>query len=363
MNNKIENKHPILDILKKNHEKEPIDIAKIQNVARCGLYDVQDVERAYTWLILTRSFPKYYHEWPSYSKEIVEAYRHILKKTEGLDGYAFKQIPSNEDIEDFGLIHNDQMAIIHGDIIRSTHRIYWLPIIERNPDVSCDPLCLYHEHLRRMERVLYIFSLQKNLGYIQGYSELAFPFYYVFLCGFAKGKHMSDDDSRLLSEDDLDLVEALTFHSLNNLVAGTQLRDMYKMDKYAGVEGLTRLFLLLVRKHVPVVADAIDQYSIHPFFSMKWFSIMFGQNADLPTLCTLWDVIFSNFDNLLQFLFYIGVAAIKQIGDIPEVHDRVLFLSLLQNPRLDTNLKEIVNEAQRLYDEDMMDQEKKKKHM
>jgi hypothetical protein len=62
------------------------------------------------------------------------------------------------------------MELIHGDIIRTTHRIAFIPSADRNvyPQSTND-----HVHMRRIERILDLFAqLNPTIFYLQGFTKL-----------------------------------------------------------------------------------------------------------------------------------------------------------------------------------------------
>ena len=88
-------------------------------------------------------------------------------------------IPAYITDEVYGLVDEELMRMIHGDIIRTTTPLASLPPNPIPEDTS--PLGSIAQYLRILERILFIFArLNPGIGYVQGFNELILPIYIVF---------------------------------------------------------------------------------------------------------------------------------------------------------------------------------------
>jgi hypothetical protein len=115
-----------------------------------------------------------------------------------------------------------------------------------------------------------------------------------------------------LSKDQLDEAEALTCHCFQRLIEKTDLLDLYpKPDNFSVVVRRLDTFQTLMQKHVPGSAQIILNARTDPmFYSLRWFTLLFAQDFDLPQLQVTWDVLFAHFDHLTDFVMYVGVAIV-----------------------------------------------------
>jgi hypothetical protein len=239
------------------------------------------------------------------------------------------------------------MAIIHGDIVRTGRLMFFLPpreIAGTEPAGDEDSLHYIQEHLRRLERILYIFAtLNVGLGYMQGFNELVTPFYYVMLKSLES-----------LFDGDIDVVESLTFHLFQELMTKTQIAEFYTtQDKSSIILHRVKEFEGVLARHAPIAWDVIRSLKIHPlFYSLRWFTLLFAQEHDLPTLLMIWDSLWAHFSELIAYVFCMAAGHIHAVEGKLTKQNYAVTISALQNLEITSDIKEVLMYANRCWDSD-----------
>jgi hypothetical protein len=203
-------------------------------------------------------------------------------------------------IDDFLRLPEKAVGPIYLDVIRSQKFIGTLPALRvagiANP-VGDDPTFEWEGHLRRLERILVVAT--EKTGYYQGFNELVIPLYWVMMCGVKK--------------DELDIAEGLTWKCLTALFEQSDLLDLYPVPgKYEQIVHGVRQFEGLTKRHAPEVAAVLASARTDTMlYSLRWFSLMFVQDLDLPDVLTIWDAAFTHLDHLSEFLFCVGVGILE----------------------------------------------------
>jgi hypothetical protein len=318
----------ILPLVNPSFDRELIAIDQIRHISSESLDDCPPEDRALAWLAMLGVYPANPRQWTTLYKDYKTLYFTWVAE-QGLSTWHERNILQSIQPEEFGLQNNLLMAVVHGDIVRTGRTIYFLPpapIETEDPEVLSEPMTPFAGHARRLERVLYMFGrLNRGLGYMQGFNELVVPFYYVLL------------SARVILNNDIDLVEALSFQCIMALLNGSTLNEFYTTADSSIIMAQLENFRVIYSKHLPAVGKIIDDLEIHPLlFSFRWFNLLFAQEYELPSLLSIWDGILSHFDAdntklMMRFVFYIA------LGHLNEVKGRLIpnnysgTLGLLQN--------------------------------
>jgi len=331
-------KNSIVDYIRGTEE---IDAKYIKDICYRGLDNFFEENRAYSWLVLFGIFPQRYSQWNNRQKELLSSYRSFLTAT-STQNWHLSFFPNHYPLGDFGLDRNDLMAIIHGDVYRTCRLIFTLPPRCVNAPFTIPPadeiFVMWSEHIRRLERILYVFSyLNTGLSYMQGFNELVVPLYYVYV----KGHSIFNADP----EESLDLAEAVCFFSFQALLIEKQLYNVYLTKESQQIIDIMNSFGEKQRKHMPRIHSHLQAIGIMPFqYALKWFSLMFLQEHELATSLTLWDTVLSRMDNLVEFLQYLGLGYLCLISDRLIGHGFSEAISAIQNMEIH-DVKKVINQA------------------
>ena len=331
----------ILPFVQPNSEKKPINVKMIKKLCAVGLSECPNEDRAIAWLILLGVYPKVANDWYYDHEKITDEYMNLVKDVCHMDGYEKLKIPEQISKEYFNVEDKSILSLIHSDIIRTRRVICFFPIDvsetpKENPENTLE---LWSEHMRRLERLLYIFGkLNGSLSYMQGFNELASVFYYLFL------------SSKSLFGNNLDEIEALSLRCLQQLLTGTRLSELYSTHNNLSIlRYRLKDFNYIFQKHLPKIAELFTKFEIDPLqYCYKWFNILFAQEYDLPTLLIVWDSFFAHFDDLITFLFYFGVAHIKALSDEFDDKDPSIILMALHSKR-ERNVYPTLKDANEMY--------------
>lgn len=342
----MSNEFIILPLASPNFDREEIDINEIRRLCSLGLDGYPAEDRAVAWLCLLNIYPKDPTNWPAVRQEIHKSYWEFVKDN-GLENWHNKNLPNQMSSADFQLKNNKLMAIVHGDIVRTGRTIFLLPpdAIPSDTPPADDDIFMYQygRHARRLERVLYTFaSLNVGLGYMQGFNELIIPFYYVFISALP------------FFNNDMDLLESFTFQSLQVLLTESPLHELYTTtDKSSIIMHRLDEFSKLVEKFLPDVSKVLESLNIHPvLYSFRWFNLLFCQEYELPNLISIWDSLFSHFDRLVDFVFYVGLGHLNEIQSSIVPNNYPLTITALQSMPQHPDPKRLLIYANQCWNED-----------
>jgi hypothetical protein len=309
-----------------NPDGSPPDIALIERLCAMGLDDCPPEDRATAWLLLSGVFPPTPQTWPSLKQSLHREYVGFVHAF-GLDGFESKMFANTADAGPFDVAHPTVMEAIHGDIIRTSHHFIFFP--DPDPDVERtgpeDVLTSYHVHMRRIERVLYVFAqLNPALSYLQGFNELASVLYYVFLSACP------------LFDRNPECAEAFVFFAFHELLATTKIHELFTtQDRSSLIHNRLKLFMGILKTHVPHAYDVIQAHEIHPLcFCFKWLNLLFAQEYDIPDLVLIWDALFAHFDHLVEYATYIAVARVKMLDATLVKDDYLATINALQRDQV-----------------------------
>ena len=336
-------KFKILPLVQVDPDNDTFDINKIRQICSHGLDECEPDDRAVAWIVLSYVFPNTPKEWNKIRAQNLETYKQFISYFDLVD-FENRDIHNDNSITDFGLKNNRLMEIIHGDVIRASHHIQFFPYPDPNVEIEKeeDILNPYHIHMRRLERILYIFgSLNPTKSYMQGFHELCSVFYYVYSQALP-----------YFNNDWLE-VETTVFYSFQQLFTHTSLNELYTtQDKSSLIHKSLSHFMDLLKIHNLNAYNIIMIHRIDPlFFAFRWFNLLFSQEYDIPNLIRLWDSLFAYFDNLIDFAMYLGVARVDMLSDRISQDDYIQTMMTLQKVPVD-NVMEMLRKANQFWEED-----------
>ena len=308
-----------------------------------GLDECPPDDRCLSWLIVLGIYSKNPAEWPRKLHKLKDEYVGYINDL-GLEDWIYKDLPVSISDAQLELASDSIMLIIHSDIVRTGRHIFFLPPLSiaepETEEQKNDIYYLYSQHLRRMERILYIFAiLNPNISYMQGFNELLQPLYNV-LC-----------QAKELFNSDYLVIECLAFNMLLALLLETDLASFFKTQRTVDVLiVLLSKFTDLLKKNSPKLYDRLNELKIHPAcYSFRWFCLMYAQEFTMPDIISLWDSILSHFDKVTEFCFCFGVGLLLQMEKQILNSDYAKVIGMLQN--LDyTLIKPALEKANKIWD-------------
>jgi len=305
-------------------QTKEIDIEAIRARLSEGIESCLPDDRCIAWLVILGLYPKNSSEWNRKIIKYKEEYEGYIKDM-GLDDWHNKELPNYFSEHEFGLQKNSTMVLIHGDLIRTGRHIFFLSplsvnnLSERN---SSDAYFLYSQHMRRMERILYVIAgLNPELEYMQGFNELLQPFYYTL----SSAGHLFD--SNYLT------IECLSFNMLLQLINSSDLRRFFQTNKSTEkIVSLLSVFDQHLEIHLPSVHHKLKELGIQPVhYCYRWFCLLFAQEFSMPDLVGIWDLLISHFDDMVDFAFFLGLGFMNEMKEEIINGDYHIVLQRIQN--------------------------------
>ena len=329
----------ILPLVQPTAERIPIDINKIKELCAAGLSECPDEDRAIAWLILFNVYPKVSNDWNDYQEKIIKDYRVLVNDVCHLENWENVRLRPNCQKSEYNVQNQELMHLIHGDILRSGRHICFfpnaIPMDNLSPDNSLAP---FSEHMRRLERILYVLGECNAFSYMQGFNELICPIYFT-LC-----------KAKALFGDDMFEVEALTLQCLQYLLTATPLIEFYTTQDDSSIllHDLNQ-FTIVFEKHLPNEAKIMKKLDLHPLhYCYRWLNLLFGQEHELPELLIVWDSLLSHIDDIVNFSFYVAIARIKVLSPRLNPNDVAETLQVFQNREI-PNIYVVLRDANNMY--------------
>lgn len=289
-----------------SHRKKNHDICSKKLNIYC-----QPEDRALAWLNFLSVYPSNPQHFETVCLSMKKSYTNFLKYfscDEKLAKAAYiSNFHSSEKLTD----EQDSKLIdlIKSDINRSISQILYLINKEGNDCKTPEEKNDLHMHINRIERILFVFAkVNHQYSYIQGFNELLIPLYYVMYSASS------------LFNNDIDLVEAISYHSFEFLFISSDLREFFKLELQS-CESKMAQFDNILKSNLPKTHHILKALNISPIqYAYRWFNILFGQEHPLPQLLPLWDSILAHLNNLSTFEYCIGVARVKKVSNSIESH-------------------------------------------
>lgn len=279
-----------------------LELKRIKELTFNGLHGWPSEDRALSWLILLEVFPPNPSNWADYCDQKTKQYQSFISLFE-LDNWISLHIPPHTKSNEYPVKEKDLMTLIHGDVCRTVRQFRHLPEkpIAGAPSDDEFEYMKYEVYMRQMERILYIYaSFNRGHQYIQGFNELIQPFFYVFSKSFS------------LFPDILQ-VEAFTFYCFSSLLSQPDVSALFTTQDDSSIL-LHQLagFDKILEEYAPKQFELLKRNNIQNIlFCYRWFSLLFSQEFDIPDLLLVWDCLFVNLSEIIDFCFYIGVAFIQ----------------------------------------------------
>ena len=325
----------ILLILLNATPENPINKKELAKFAKQTLSNYSADVRFYIWLSLTDIYKEGLQTFDKNIKDRYNTYFEYVKLLK-LEDWHKKHITQKTKYNEYGLEDNKLMSDIFVDMNRMSRQFFYFPVLQIDEeeedirDIDWSQLSvekqkdLQHllmmkarkQHVRRIERILYIFSkLNHGIGYSQGFNELIIPFYYVL------------SKAIRLCNEDWDTVECLSFFMFNSLWTRPNYSDVYDPET---VPFIFDKFSKLIEKHLPNVHKILEKHMITPvLYAMRWFTLLFAQDHELPFLIELWDSMLCH-DDLAEFILYVGLGHLKVLEDKLDINSSSKTLTVLQ---------------------------------
>jgi len=327
----------ILPLVLPNAEENVINKEKIRSICSRTLEENPPEDRCLAWLVLLGVYPMNPSQWDHVLEDIKDSYWLFVKEFK-VDKWNEQLAIDNLACESIDLPDSQLMFRIYNDIIRTSRQILFFPP-QREYKIK-HMLGSHIGYIRRLERILFVFAqCNRTLCYIQGFNEIITPLYYVVIRACA------------LFRNDNNLMEAVTFSMFQNLITSTRLQELYTtQDQSSIIFHCLDMFSSKLKVHMPQFAKSLEDLTIHPaIYSYRWFNLLFAQEYDLPTLLLLWDTLFSNIEDILDFCFYIGIAHLKQLEKSINIKDYSSTIITLQDLK-STNIVGVINDTYKIWE-------------
>ena len=321
-----------------------ININQIQNLCSKGLDECPVEDRTVAWLVLIGVFDLNPNNWEDLKMRRKEEYFDYVNLFK-MDGYEKRIFPNTADPINFEVENGSLMELIHGDIVRTSHHIQFLPFPDQNApesELEDDILMPFHEQMRRLERILYIFaSLNRTISYLQGFNELCTVLYYAF------------SSSIEFFHNDLNEMEAFVFYAFQSLMASTKLNELFTtQDRSSLIHRRMDDFMSILKRHLPKTYKIVIKLDIHPLcFCFRWLTLLFAQDYMMPNLMLIWDSLMAHFHELVDYANYVAVSQVKMIENDLDINDYVITITTLQKIQIE-NVQGLLYWANEFWNED-----------
>ena len=147
------------ELINPTTEEKLVNLVEVRNLSWKGFDGDTPERRLFAWLVETNVYPRMTNEWGTKLGYYKQTYNHCIKIFGLQDWLNFKE-PDSQAFRDFGLSDNNSMYAVHIDVIRTGRQIFFLkpdPIEGDTCQGEEDILVNFRKHIRRMERIIYIF--------------------------------------------------------------------------------------------------------------------------------------------------------------------------------------------------------------
>lgn len=335
--------HPICDLVKKTSPNNHLDPESVRKVLNKAAPDLPFEDRSIGWLVMLRIFPSYEKKWLTTMTKVGEYYRNRVEECSLQDWH--ERIWNHNMFMDFLEDSARTMIYIHNDVVRTRRFIVQLIDTKGKPDddPEIDAIPEYNEHIRRIERALFVFAKEKpEFCYLQGFNEIMTVFYSCFIRANGLFNH------------NLDFVEAFAFKAFYKLMNLTGLSYYYttqsRVDNISII--LDRLNEVMA-KFLPISSKEIQKYDIHPIlYSLRWITLLFTQEYSLNNVLLIWDLIFTHIEEFQEIIVFICIAQISLVENRIIGSDYCQIMHTLQNLNLQDRSREVVLKASELFEKE-----------
>ena len=335
----------VLPLVQVKEDGSEIDMNLLRDICSKGLDKNPPEDRLLAWITLCGVMPAQPEEWKSHRVKLVAQYKEFIEMFEVKD-YESKEFGNSTCVTDFGLPDgsgNKLMETIHGDVIRTGHHIFFIPFADvRESPEEDDLLMPFHYHIRRIERILYIFAnCNRTLSYMQGFNEIVTVLYCVFAHGIV-----------YFNYDWLEL-ETMVFYMFQRMMAVTKLIELFTtQDQSSIIHWRMKMFMKLLQRHLPHAYDIIVKHNIHPLhFCFRKMNLLFAQDHEMPGVVLIWDALFAHFPDIVEFESYIMVGNVKILEDLLSEDDYTQTMVALQKLKL-CDAKKLLECANQFWESD-----------
>jgi hypothetical protein len=333
----------ILPMVLMKADGSPIDLPAIARLCGRSLFGCPPEDRLLAWLVLSGVLPSSPERWEDFRTVTVRQYKEFIRLF-ALEGYENLIFENATSVTDFGLPNNALMELIHTDVIRTAHHIRYFSHTDPAYASDPDPLLPYHAHMRRMERILYIFaSCNRSLSYMQGFNEIVAVLYYTF------------SEAVIFFNNDWLVLESYVFYTFQRVISLTKLNELFTThDQSSLILSLMQHFMDLMEKHLPNAARIIKKHDIHPLhFCYRKLNLVFSQDHDMSGLVLLWDALFAHFSEFVEFEYYILIGLLSMVQELLDPNDYSQTMVALQKLNGCANdPRKLIESANRFWKED-----------
>jgi len=334
----------ILPLVQMKEDGSPIDLQRIAQICVKGLNGCQPEDRLLAWLVLSGVLPPSPEQWSDFRESALKQYREFMALFQ-VEGYESKMFENSTMVTDFGVPNNQLMTLVHGDIVRTGRHIRFFPHRDASmPETREDPLLPFHTHMRRLERILYIFACcNRTLSYMQGFNEIVSVLYYVFSSAIIWFNY------------DWIALECFVFYLFQRMFSATRLSELFcTQDQSSLILGSLKSFMGLMERHLPRTAAIAKRHNIHPLqFCYRKLNLVFSQDHDISSLVLIWDALFSHFYDFVEYEQYILIGLLKLVEELLDPDDYSQTMVVLQKLNgCANNPKRLIESANRFWDED-----------
>ncbi|KAH3675006.1 hypothetical protein WICMUC_002838 [Wickerhamomyces mucosus] len=186
---------------------------------------------------------------------------------------------------------------------------------------------------RSLERILYLWAVRHPAsGYVQGINDLVTPFFQTFLNQYNKDKSISIEDfnPEILTEDELNAVEADTFWCLTKLLEGIQ--DNYIHAQPGIIRQVNGLKDLITRIDYELSQHLENENIEFIQFSFRWMNCLLMREISIQNTIRMWDTYLSEVNGFNEFHVYVCAAFLVKWSDELKTMDFQDIMMFLQNP-------------------------------
>jgi hypothetical protein len=346
--NAMDEEGDLLILLLNATPENPVDKKLLSSYAERTFCKQTNSIRFYAWLSFADIYKNGLSEFEKKCSSLLNDYKYYISILK-LENWEKRRLSNRINDTNLGLEDNRLMVLIHSDISRMSRQLIFFSQQENSQKeegkegkaVNLATNCM-EQHMRRIERILYIYAMfNKETAYMQGFNELIIPFYFVMTRSI---EHLKGD---------YDLAECLSFNLFIWLMMNGGFVDVYLTSNKPVLMDFLNSFEELMKKHVPNSYKIINSLNIPPhMYAFRWFSLLFAQEYELPSLISIWDVILSKYGNMSTYIKYVALGHLKAVEGMLDRSSSSSTLGVLQKMYINNNPESVITFANCLYRQD-----------